>query len=153
MKRNCCSGPDPSCELRTLGVRNSATTGAASATATATTAQPHFDKNLLAKEIKAARENMAGATESATESATRTPKNRPQSCALNENDSSSVVIGPWQPATPDQVTEIRHKDGCRHWLGGACDCEPKIDLRRVQPPRKPGRGEAVGSPARGAGAP
>jgi len=109
MKRNCCPGSDPSCELRTLGVRNSATTGAATATATATTAQPKFDKHLLAEQIRAARENTAGATESATAGATFGPVIGGSSCALNETNSSSVVIGPWKPATPEEVTEERRR--------------------------------------------
>ena len=40
--------------------------------------------------------------------------------------------------SPGEVValEVRYDDDCRHWRGGACDCEPEIEMRRLNPPRK-----------------
>ncbi len=107
MSRERLSVPDPRCVLRTSKVRNSATTGVASATATATAAQQEFDNHLLADEIRAVRAQVGGATDSATESTTKRAVLGGSSCALNEAHSQTVVVGPWRPLAPDQVADER----------------------------------------------
>jgi len=113
MRRNSCPDPNPSCGLRTLEVRNRATTGVASATATATTAQPKADNHLLAKEIREVREKWAAqqtAQLASVEGAIFEPISEGPSCAPKDDDHHHlVVIESWRPSTPSELAEERRR--------------------------------------------
>ena len=108
MKRNSCSNPNPSCELRTQGVRNCATTGVASATASATAAQPKSDNHLLAKQIREAREIWTAQQRAQLDhrrGATSVVDFGRSSCVPSGHNRLPVGAPPWCPSTPEEVAE------------------------------------------------
>ena len=45
-----------------------------------------------------------------------------------------LLDGGWTPGPGEVVAlDVRHDDDCAFWRGGACDCEPDIEMKRVEP--------------------
>jgi hypothetical protein len=98
--------------LRTLGVRNRATPGGATATATATVAQPESSNLLIANKIREARRGWAAqqrAQPNDSRGATYDADSGRSRCAPGGDGWHLVDIPSWRPLTPEEVAEEQRR--------------------------------------------